>query len=247
MEYYITREKDTAPIKTYVDLQYSDFEAYDENKILAWAFIKMHQSDANGWCHEDECLDLFSLSDTLNKVLQERCQAHAVGIKIHEGWFELYFYMPQAKGFENSVKEVLRGANYTSFDVGSARDGKWNNYSHELLPDARQYIQMQNRETIEALLAESDDLSIVRDVEHYCFFQTKTQTTRFSERMQDKGFLYKEEVEDPSSEHPYGVALVQQHEVTMSAVEAVSDLIFQELKADHGIYAGWSTILGADV
>lgn len=246
MEYYLAKEDDIS-VKTYVDLAYIDFELQDEKRIFAWVFVKMHKSDAQGWCHEDECLKLFELSDTINEKLQKSCEAVHVGIKIHEGWFELYFYLFQAKGFENSVRSVLKEAGYISFEVGSHKDTHWSSYYKDLLPDARQYIQMQNRETIEALLVEDDDLSIERDVEHYCFFQTTSQLERFSERMLDSGFIYKENVEEKESEYPYGVVLVKRHDVRFESVEAMSDTIFEVIRKDHGSYLGWSTVLGADV
>ncbi|HFU73940.1 MAG TPA: DUF695 domain-containing protein, partial [Helicobacteraceae bacterium] len=198
------------------------------------------------WCYDDECLTLFSVSDSLNATLQKPCQAEPVGIKIHEGWFELYYYLESAKGFENSVKTILREAGYVSFEVGSAKDTKWSHYYQDLLPNARQQIQMQNRETIEALQVEDDDLSIVRDVEHYCFFQTQTQMLRFSDRMQSLGFLFKESVQEEHSEYPYGVVLIKEHDVEFDTVEAMSDTLFKALKEDHGTYLGWSTVLGAN-
>jgi len=247
MEYYITQENETTKLKTYVDLDYIDFEEKEMNRTLAWAFIKMHQSDENGWCHEDECLELYSVSDTLIEKVQETCHGHAVGIKIHDGWFEVYFYMDSAKGFENSVKEVLREANYISFEAAFTRDAKWDNYFHELLPDARASIQMQNREIVEALLCEDDDLSIARQVEHYCFFQTASQEARCTERMLDAGFVYKDKVEDKTSEYPYGVALTQKHDVLLETAESMSDTILDLIKPDHGVYTGWSTTLAVDI
>jgi regulator of RNase E activity RraB len=119
-------------------------------------------------------------------------------------------------------------------------------YLERLYPEPYTLITIQNRDTIAALVAAGDDLSIPREVEHYLFFQTPTALERFANSMADHGYSIKEHLNDDESDYAYGVTLVKMECITPEQVEESTSMLFELVLQDHGRYEGWSTVMGGE-
>ena len=105
-------------------------------------------------------------------------------------------------------------------------------------------LSIQNRHTIDALLEAGDDLNIVREVEHYLFFQTKTSMERAVSQLSSHGYEAKEYVNDDESDYGYGVVLVKTEAINPEIIEETTTSLYESAIQEHGIYEGWSTVLG---
>jgi len=238
IEYYITNG-DESTIKTELELDYVDEAPQAERPWLLWAFLKMNDVNEDGFATETEQKRVDAVVATLNEKLQNDLDAIGVGRKLEDGWLELYFYAPTAKKFQSIVSLVL-GSDFVS-DIGSTRDAKWEHYLYTLYPNALMLQQVQSRHIMYELAEEGDDLTQVREVEHYLGFLTESQAKRVGEELYLHGFKEKEISYNSSEEYGNTLIVTQEHAVDKELLEELAFLLITTAEKEHGIYAGWST------
>lgn len=235
IEYYEYFEDDTVSCRCDVELDLYDDLGETERQTLLWLFIK-----------EDDRLSpsFQSFFSALNENLTQQLDAVFAGTLSKEGWIECYFYAYDAKKFVNIVSDLLKTHGPYTHEMGSYKDTKWKFYTENLYPEPFQMLLIQNRHTCDALREEGDDLSIVREVEHYLFFQTKSSLQRAIEKMELDGYAFKEHVEDKESDYYYGAIMTKSHSATFEEINLITEFLFDIALNEHGLYEGWSTTLG---
>jgi regulator of RNase E activity RraB len=234
IEFYELLDDENIPYRCDVELSLIDDAPQEERPWLLWLFVKA-----------EELTPLIeALSADLAETLHRELDALFAARVMKEGWAEFYFYAPNAKRFENISSEVMSRHGGFVYERGSSRDGKWEMYSDNLFPDAYGLLSIQNRHTIQELQEAGDDLNIVRDVEHYLFFQTKSSMERTVAQLSSHGFEVKEYVNDDESDYAYGVVLVKAEAITPEIVEETTTSLYESAIQEHGVYEGWSTVLG---
>ena len=234
VEFYELLDDENIPYRCDVELDLIEEAPQEYRPSLLWLFVKADTVT--------ESLESFTqdLSSSLNTSLD----AVFAGRVMKEGWAEFYFYAPQSKRFENISSDVMNRHGGYVYERGSSRDGKWEMYIDNLYPDAYGLLSIQNRHTIDALVEAGDDLSIPREVEHYLFFQTKSSMERAVSQLASHGFEVKEYVNDDESDYGYGVVLFKLEAITSEIVEETTTSLYESAMQEHGLYEGWSTVLG---
>ncbi len=243
---FYTSTEDSLRVVTDLDLELIDHVPDERFPWLLWSFIKVRQPNAQGLPEKEEEGVLFDLRHELIHALHENLEVVYAGSRLVDGWFELYFYAPSPKRYENIVAQTMNAYSDYAYESGSRRDAKWEQYLRRLYPDARNFQQIQSRHTILALNEEGDDLNAERPVEHYIFFKTRSNEERFSDKAMDMGFTVKEQVEQDDETYPYGVILERSGAVTFEAIEESIDMLFAAMLKEHGVYEGWSTALAKE-
>jgi len=242
IEYYITAGED-APVRTEVEMDYIDDAPDKRRPWLLWAFLKMKEVDENGFATASELGSLQEVTFSLEETLSKELDAVSVGQRYVEGWLELYFYAPTAKTFQSIVAKTV-GSDYM-IDTGSAKDAKWEHYRYTLYPDALMGHQIQSRHIIEELTEAEDDLSKSREVEYYLQFQTEANAKRTGDALAQEGFNIKEISYDSQDEYGYTLIATREHAIDMPLLEEVAALLIEKADKEHGVYAGWSTVLAS--
>jgi len=234
IEFYELLDDENVPYRCDIELDLIEEAPQEERPWLLWLFVKADIVT--------ETLEAFStdLMATLNTSLD----AIFAGRVMKEGWAEFYFYAPQSKRFENISSEVMNRHGGFVYERGSSKDTKWEMYSDNLYPDAYGLLSIQNRHTIDALVEAGDDLTLPREVEHYLFFQTKSSMERSVAQLASHGYSVKEYVTDDESDYAYGVVLLKIEAITPDAVEETTTSLYESAIQEHGLYEGWSTVLG---
>lgn len=244
IDYYIYQNEDGKAVRTEADIGLLDDAPQEDRPWLAWVFVKIHSPDESGLCMKQECDLLHRMQTDLKEALREKLDAINSGVRMQDGWMELFFYLPTAKKFDNIAAHVMKRYAFYSFETGSSRDARWQHYMNELYPDALMLQQIRSRAVICELEETGDNIVLSRDVEHYLFFQTETQRERTVHKLEASGFVLKENVQQ---EEPfrYGAILVKKHDVTESTLMEVTTELFNTVHSEHGIYEGWSTVLAS--
>lgn len=234
-EFYYRMEDEETPAYCEVELDLYENEEREELSSLLWLFIK--HSDL-----EDPRFIAFKvdLIDTLEKEIG----ALYAGLIQKDGWCEFYFYASSAKRFENLTSDVIARHGNFAYERGASKDTKWNLFFERLYPDDYAALSIQNRKTIESLIEAGDDLNLIREVEHYLFFQTKSSLERSIAMLESKGFVFKEKIFDDESDYSYGAVVTKKQAPTAEAVEETTVFLFETALQEHGMYEGWSTTLG---
>jgi len=234
-EVYTKIENDTTAIQ--VEIQYH--EEYEKlakkNNTLLSVFVKY-----NPLTHHEEIDTFLELKESLILGLQHHAKALYGGMRVVEGWSELYFYAPSAKELNSVVQKYLRDTPYP-YESNVVKDAKWDFYYKQLLPTPLEEQHIQSVKTIVLLAEEGDPLTQEREVEHYIIFDTDTQKQRFIPKAEKLGFRYKDDIS--SDDFAYGVALVKKHDVTNDTIREEVKELFTLAQQEQAYYEGWSTTL----
>lgn len=237
IEFYELNDSDSGDSRIEVDLSLMDESPDLERPWLLWLFVKVSDGTDK---------EFVAFRDDLIQTLEAQMEARYAGTVTKEGWSELYFYASTSKKFENLTSETMSRHTPYTYERGSFKDTKWEMYLEKLYPEPYALITIQNRETIAALVDAGDDLTLSREVEHYLFFQTPTALERFANSMIEQGYAMKEHLTNDESEYSYGVTLSKNECITPKQVEESTSLLFELVMQEHGIYEGWSTVLGGE-
>lgn len=221
-----------------------DFEPLSDDTVwMLWAFAPL--KSPGGECSKEECETLDAIKTGLSKVLELRNGALYAGMRLQEGWAELYYYAAWSKGAEQQFRDLFKQHGYDRIEFGAKRDRHHTFFHDTLYPDAYALQQVKNREIMTELEASGDDLGVARPVEHYLFFQTQSAMQRAAMTLaQEEGHIetgLKEE-----GRYPYGLMCEREHACTLETLEAVTNILIDLAEKEHGYYRGWSTVLSGD-
>ena len=238
MREYFTRIEDNNSVNIEIDMS-----AYGYNKKFSWLlsiFIKFEPRDNTSEAYEE----FLETKESLIIALEHDERSKFVGMRVSEGWSELYFYASSAKELDVIVAKMLNPSQYV-YESNVVKDAKWDFHYKNLVPSNLELAHIQSEKIIFLLEEEGDDLAVVRPVEHYASFTTPTQKNRFINTLSLEGFSFKDEIE--SEEFENGVALIKEHNLTSDVVKENVNILFETLQKEKGFYEGWSTVLAEEV
>ncbi|MEJ2467628.1 MAG: ribonuclease E inhibitor RraB [Campylobacterales bacterium] len=239
---YTTRNDENEPVTIEANL---DFEPQSDDTVwMLWAFAPLKTSDGAGGCAEEERRTLDAINATLGEVLELRNGGLYAGMRLHEGWAELYYYAAWSRGAEQQFRDAFKQHGYAHIEFGANRDAQQAFYYETLYPDACELQQVKSREIIEELSRAGDDLSKPRPVEHYLFFQTQTAMQRAAMQLSEAGPI--ETGLHEEGRYPHGLVLELEHACLPDVLEAETAPLIELAEKEHGIYRGWSTVMAGD-
>jgi hypothetical protein len=241
---YRTKNEANAPVTVEANL---DFEPQSDDVVwMLWAFAPLKSfDDAAGTCGDAERQTLDAIKTALSARLELRNGALYAGMRLQEGWAELYFYAAWSKGAERQFRETFKQHGYAQIEYGANRDTHHAFYHETLCPDPFEFQQAKSAAIIAELASAGDDLTRERPVEHYLFFQTRTAMQRAALSLAAEGVRIETDLEE-EGEYPHGLMYECTHACTPEALEAVSRPLIETVLEAHGTYLGWSTGLAAD-
>jgi len=240
---YTTRNEENEPVTIEANL---DFEPQSDDTVwMLWAFVPLKTPSKEGGCGSAERVDLDSAKTELADALELRNGALYAGMRLQEGWAELYFYAAWSKGAERQFRDTFKAHGYPRIEYGASRDTHHAFYHETLAPDPFELQQSRSAEIIAELADAGDDLAKARPVEHYLFFQTPTAMQRAAVALAEEGVRVETGME---GEEPYahGLLYERSHACTPEALEAVTTPLIETVLEAHGIYLGWNTGLAGD-
>lgn len=240
---YTTRNEENTPVTVEANL---DFEPQSDDTVwMLWCFVPLKTPDAEGGCGEAERALLGAIRDTLSERLELRNGALYAGMRLQEGWAELYFYAAWSKGAEQQFRDLFKQHGYGQLEYGVTRDTHHTFYHDMLAPDPFELQQAKSAEIIAELAAAGDDLSVARPVEHYLFFQTRTAMQRAAAALAEEGVRIETDLEE-EGHYPYGMLYKRTHACTPETLETVTLPLLETVLEAHGVYLGWSTSLAGN-
>jgi len=241
---YRTKNEADAPVTVEANL---DFEPQGDDTVwMLWAFAPLKSFDeARGTCGEAERETLDTIKTTLGDALELRNGALYAGMRLQEGWAELYYYAAWSKGAERQFRDTFKRHGYAQIEYGASRDTHHAFYHDALYPDPFEYQQAKSAEIIAELAAAGDDLARERPVEHYLFFQTRTAMQRAAVSLAAEGVRIETDLEE-EGEYPHGLLYECTHACTPEALETVTMPLIETVLEAHGVYVGWSTGLAGE-
>ena len=236
-ELFTRNEEDSV---VHLEVEMNAFAYSSDNPWLLSVFIKFDDADESSESFEE----FLETKEALIIALEHEERTKYVGMRIVDGWSELYFYANDSKELENIVTKILSSSPYV-YESSIVRDTKWDFHYKNLKPTELELCHIESQKIIFMLEEEDDDLSVVRPVEHYVSFELPTQKNRFLNTLDIEGFSFKDEIS--SEEFENGVALIKEHDLQRVTVEKEVSALFEAIKKSQGYYEGWSTLLASEL
>lgn len=234
MREIFTRATDDGVLNIEIEIDAQEYK--EEFPWLFSVFVKFDGLNESGDAFEE----FLETKESLIIAIEYEDKAHYLGSRVVDGWNEFYFCASSSKELSPMVTSMLKDTGY-AHESNIIKDKKWNFYELQLLPSELELAHIQSDKIIFLLEEEGEDLSILRDVEHYVSFLTPTQKNRFLNTLDIEGFSLKDDLATDEFEH--GVALVKNHAVTKEALEGIVNELYAKVKEEQGFYEGWSTTL----
>ena len=238
MRELFTRNEENSIVHLEVDM--NAFAYSSDNPWLFSVFIKFDGADELSESFEE----FLESKEALIIALEHEERTKYVGMRIIDGWSELYFYANDSKDLESIVTKILSPSHYV-YESSVVRDTKWDFHYKNLKPTELELCHIESEKIIFMLEEEDDDLEVVRPVEHYISFELPTQKNRFINTLDIEGYTLKDEISSEEFEH--GIALVKEHNVTSATVREEVTKLFEIIKKNQGFYEGWSTVLASEL
>lgn len=239
---YTTRNDEGIAVTVEANL---DFKPQSDDTVwMLWAFAPLKSPGGDAGCSAEEREELGLIRDALAEALALRNGALYAGMRLQEGWAEFYYYAAWSKGAEQQFRDRFKQHGYTQIEFGATRDTHHAFFHENLLPDAHELQQAESRAIIDELAAAGDDLGVERPVEHYLFFQTKAAMQRVALRLAEQGVRVEPGLEE-EGRYAHGLMLELTHACTLEVLEHVCAPLIDAAEHEHGVYRGWSTVLGA--
>lgn len=214
-------------------------DAKEYQQLNPWIFSVFVKYDVlNG--SDEELEAFFDTKEALIIALEHGTKAKYVGNRLVDDWSEIYFYADDSKQLDAITAKILKPTGYI-YESNVAKDKDWEFFDNNIFPTDLELSFMQSAKIVSLLEEEGDDLSAVREVEHYASFQTSTQKDRFIKKAEEIGFEFKDDIS--SEEFDHGVALIKEHAVTNDELQKVIKPLMDIIKEEHGEYELWSTLL----
>jgi hypothetical protein len=247
-EFYFTHVNDKiASIFVNVGIQ---ADAPDETlPCLNWVFLYMNRPRDDGLSSSDEVPEIQTIEDTLIERMRNDLGAVHAGRITTNGRRELYFYAPQADGFELISSSVCSSFPSYRFDHGSKVDKQWSHYQNVLYPSAEDFQRISNRHVIESLERHGDLLKKQRSVDHWAYFSSADDRSRFADKVREAGFniVQTYEIENPADSKPLVVQFERVDQVDWNSINVLTLELFHLARSTNGDYDGWETSVEKDV
>jgi regulator of RNase E activity RraB len=109
--------------------------------------------------------------------------------------------------------------------------------------DGRREQRAKNREVLDLLHDHGDALERVREIDHWAYFRTPEDRTRFVDACAAAGFPLRDTSESSTSGLKYGARIFHADIPTDSVLHDVTTKICKLAEAAGGEYDGWETQL----
>jgi uncharacterized protein (TIGR01619 family) len=207
---------------------------------LLWVWVYLHAPKPNGLSDSSEFQTLSAIQDDLTKRIGAACNGVEAGRVTTDGRREFYFYGANDKDFKRAVSEAMSGFKGYNFDLGSQKDGEWNQYLNVLYPSDEDLQKMKNQDVLDVLMKHGDTLTPIRDVHHWIYFRSSDDRNWFAAEARSLGYRIEHESENQAGkEHPFGLQITRDQSVTPDEVDEAVIGLFRLAKEVDADYDGW--------
>ncbi|OOE12477.1 DUF695 domain-containing protein [Fictibacillus arsenicus] len=167
-----------------------------------------------------------------------------VGRVTTNGTREFFYYAKNEKHVKIIDQHALAVFDKKGYETEISRieeEEPWSFYSEFLYPDEYQFQQMSNRELVELLENENDDLEEPRKIEHWIEFETLDDLKAFEQDIQNEGFTTENFEQQKNEDGTYSITISREDGVDYHLIDSVTDTIIAAAQQHNGQYDGWES------
>jgi uncharacterized protein (TIGR01619 family) len=206
---------------------------------LLWVWVYFKKPRPDGLSSSEEFKVLISLEDQLVASMEQTCNAILSGRITTDGRREFYFYGPESKDLEKSIRAALSSFHEYKFDFNKQQDPAWKQYLNVLYPSEEQFQLIGNRELMDSLKRQGDKLEKARNLCHWSYFNDQTGREVFRKKVLALGYRIVSENENPESDRHFGICIERMQDMAPEKVDSAVMELFRACQSAHGEYDGW--------
>ena len=209
-----------------------------DKHLLQWVFLRLKSPRPDGLSATEEMAVLIDIEEALIRELFTSCHAVLGGRITTLGIREFYFYGQSIDQFEDAVRAALQPFAGYEFALGNQEDRKWSQYFDVLYPPPEEMQRISNWELLERMRYAGDDLSVVREVNHWLYFPSKQARRSFQEASVQAGFKVTSDAKG-NEPFPSGIVVMREQAIEEKLINATVIELFRLAKQFGGEYDGW--------
>lgn len=232
-----------------VDLGAVELAPLATHPLRLQARITMQTPRADGLRQLGEADALFHLEDRLVERLGAVLPLVYVGRTVAVGDVTLVWYAPRTAEvqLEELTDVVTSERGGYEVHLSLARDPKWDFYGDFLFPDVYNLQVMLNRRRLMTLVEHGDDGSLVRELEHLAYFESRERAEEATRKLVAAGFEVEtpvvEEEPSPAEELSWALWFRREDFLADGRIDDVCVEVLDVVLACEGYYDGWGVRL----
>ncbi|MGA4719842.1 DUF695 domain-containing protein [Fictibacillus nanhaiensis] len=167
-----------------------------------------------------------------------------VGRLTTNGTREFFYYAKkekQVKIIDQLALAIFDKSGYQTEISNLEEEEPWSFYYEFLYPNEYHLQQMGNRDLVELLEQENDDLEHPREIQHWIEFQTLKDLNAFEQDIHKEGFKTVELEVEKNEEGTFNITISREDSVDYDMIDAVTYLIIETAQKYNGEYDGWES------
>ncbi|MDH7444802.1 DUF695 domain-containing protein [Aquimarina sp. 2201CG14-23] len=241
-ESYIAAYEENKPGSTTVRMDIVDQTPIAEYPYILVTGIKYESKRADGFPEDETFTLLHKLGDQLAELINENSKNMFVGSFMFNFERLEYFYIKTNKGIEHKLKEFYN-ANYPNneYYINLKEDKSWSYYREFLYPNEEILEYLGDQNVVEALIKAGDNLSKARRVDHWTYFDDKSNMESFKKEIKKLGFKVQDSTKKESEAKPYAVQFYRIDNVDLDSIYSITSSLRKLAISYQGDYDGWET------
>lgn len=241
--YIATLDGDPAAIA--LDLGAADHAPIATHPRRLTVRLTMKQPRPDGLRSREEFDALTAIEDRIVEAIGYELEGWMVGRVVYRGNTDVHLYVPRAQAGDDERLAACLERSCADYEVVTkwSDDKPWKFYFDFLWPDRATMQTMANRRVLAQLEEAGDDVSAVRTVDHFAFFDDQAPCLRVAAALRERGFDV-----DPPQEREDGSWSLQFHRDEAPGggrIDAVTTEILELIGEDDGAYDGWGCPVSA--
>lgn len=217
---------DIAPVKDY------------DKVILVELNLNLPRPD--GLSASEESEKLWEIEDSIRNKLEIKLDTIFAGAETTQAKRRFYFYSSEIALYDKFISEEMVKFPSYEFEFTSWDEENWESYLGFLYPSDEDLQRMGNRDVIETLEERGDDLKTPRQVDHWIYFESKDDRSKFINQILDDGFEIDEQEKQPWDSE-YTLHITRTERVNQDNIDEIVLKLFRLAKQFGGRYDGWET------
>ncbi|MCD9025445.1 DUF695 domain-containing protein [Cohnella silvisoli] len=187
------------------------------------------------------------LDNELLGTVEDEIESHlteldyVVGAITYADSKSFYYYTKHKDSLFNMLNKALSKYKKLKCVISIGEDPNWEFYLKTLYPDDFEKQRKIDREVVEQLKANNDDLHIPREINHWVYFLENKNREDFKRNLDSNFYKIVEEGTLQESEYPYRLIISHTSTVEFETINKITtELLKKTIEAD-GNYDGWES------
>lgn len=227
------------PASIYLNLGLHSLIPIKEKSNLTWISVKLNDQIENGLTTDEESKILFEIEDKILETINNNNSLY-IGRMTNNGYRDFYFYSKDVVLFTSEAMKIANKYRNYELVIDSKKDKTWQGYL-DIYPNEADFQSISNRDVLENLEKNGDNLSKARDVFHWIYFITENDRENYLKMVEKDNFVLVAKDFDKKNELPFGLQIKRIDKVDYGVIDDYTLYLWKLAKDNNGDYDGWET------